>query len=146
MIMALKLTSHGLGIKYADKETKESNCYDSGILQPYAMRGDTKIEEVEILGFKQICTGAFQDCTSLTCVTITGPLHRIDCNAFVGCTALQKIILPASLEEVEVELGIPGVAKLTLFNPSSDELIENLKQGYAIDLYYKDEYRDDHWD
>ena len=144
--MALKLTSHSLDMKYTDEEAKVFKCYDSDILPAYAMRGNTEMEEVEIWGFQQICTGAFQDCTSLTCVTIPEPLHRIDCNAFIGCTALQKIILPSSLEEMEVELGIPGVAKLTLFNPSSDELIENLKKGYAIDLYYKDEYRDDHWD
>jgi len=97
-------------------------------------------------GIKTIGSEAFLDCTSLTTITLPESLHRIDIDAFVGCTALQKIILPTSLDEVECWLDGRGVSKITLSTPSSDELIKHLKQGYAVDLYYKGEFRDDHWD
>ena len=119
----------------------------NSIVSPYSYKGDEDLVEV---GFGEyitkISSGAFQDCTLLTTITFHDSLHRIDVNAFAGCTALQKIIFPDSLEEVDCWFGVRSVAKITLHNPSSAELIENLKQGYAMDLYYKGEYRDDYWD
>jgi len=110
-------------------------------------KGNDEFKEIIIPnGIKTICSEAFLDCTSLTTITLPESLHRIDIDAFVGCTALQKIILPTSLDEVECWLDGSGVSKMTLSQPSSDELIKHLKEGYAVDLYYKGEFRDDHWD
>ena len=109
--------------------------------------GDAELEEVE-LGehITSVRSGAFQGCPSLTTVTIHDSLKRIDANAFAGCTALQKIVLPENLDEVDCWFDNRGVAKITLPNPSSAELVENLKKGYPMDFYYKGEFRDDYWD
>ena len=106
-----------------------------------------KIKEITIPeGITSICSEAFLDCSSLTTVTFPASLKRIDFNAFFGCTSLQRIILPNTLDEVECWLDGRGVAKISMSNPTSDKLIENLKKGYAMDFYYKGEYRDDYWD
>ena len=109
-------------------------------------QGDTELELVEFSDkISQIGSGAFMDCTSLSLIIFHESLHRIDINAFAGCTALHKIIFPDSLEEVECWSDGRGVAKTTLFKPSSDELIKNLQQGHAMDLRYKGEAEHDHW-
>ena len=56
---------------------------------------------------------------------------------------LQKVVVPDSLDEVDCWFG--NVDKLTLINPSSDELVKDLKQGYAMDFHYKGESHGDHW-
>ena len=93
-----------------------------------------------------IGASAFEKCTSLVSVTLPSSLKRIEWNSFVDCTALKEIILPVSLDEVDCWFDGKGVAKQTLFKPSSDELIKGLRNGYAMDFYYKGEFRSDHWD
>ena len=93
-----------------------------------------------------IRVGEFENCTDLTTITVPDSLKRIDANAFAGCTALQKIVLPENLDEVDCWFDNRGVAKITQPNPSSAEIIENLKKGYPMDFYYKGEFRDDYWD
>ena len=109
-------------------------------------QGDDSLTEIEIRdNVIAIHNEAFMNCTSLTTVTLPSSLKRIEQNAFIGCTALQNVVTPDSLDEVDCWLGNRGVAKLTLFNPSSDELVNYLKQGYAMDFHYKGESRGDHW-
>ena len=97
-------------------------------------------------GITTIEENAFEGCVNLTSITLPCSLKHIRCNAFAGCPGLREIVFPDSLEEVDCRLDGRGVSKITLSEPSPDELIENLKQGYAMDFYYKGEYRDDHWD
>lgn len=97
-------------------------------------------------GITSIESDAFLDCSSLTTVTIPDSLHRIEFNAFIGCIALQKIVLPSSLNEIDCWFDGRGVAKMTTTNPSFDELIKHLREGYAIDFHYNGEFRSDHWD
>lgn len=111
-----------------------------------ANKGNDTLKEVELIDdITTVSESAFEDCTSLTTVTLPPSLKRIEQNAFIGCTALQKVVTSDSLDEVDCWLGNRGVAKLTLFNPSSDELVNYLKQGYAMDFHYKGESRGDHW-
>ena len=127
-------------------ESEPVFCRDSYISAD-VWKGDVKLEEMEFGEYiTQIHTGAFADCSSLTTLTFHDSLKRIEPNAFVGCTALQKIILPENLDEVDCWFDARGVAKTTLSRPTSEALIENLKQGYPMDFYYKGEFRDDHWD
>jgi hypothetical protein len=93
-----------------------------------------------------IRTGVFEDCTSLTTIKLCESLKRIDANAFAGCTALREVVVPDNLEEVDCWYDLRGVVRGTITNPSSEELAENLKKGYALDFYYKGEERPDHWD
>ena len=111
-----------------------------------ANKGNDTLKEVELIdGIMTVCESAFEDCTSLTTVTLPPSLKRIEQNAFIGCTALQEIVIPDSLDEVDCWLGDRGVAKLTLSAPSSEELVKYMKQGYAMDFHYKGESRGDHW-
>ena len=112
-----------------------------------AWKGNAELEKVELGEYiTRIRSDAFADCTSLTAVTFHDSLKRIDPNAFFGCTALQKIVLPENLDEVDCWFDARGVAKTIISKPTSEVLIENLKQGYPMDFYYKGEFRDDYWD
>lgn len=146
--MALKISKNSKFIKGTLTNGEEYNLLTNGNVIPnrcYSKREDLK-EIIVPEGITSIESEAFLDCTSLTTVTIPDSLHRIEFNAFIGCTALQKIVLPSSLNEIDCWFDGQGVAKMTTSNPSSDELIKNLKEGYAIDFHYKGEYRGDHWD
>lgn len=147
LIMALKLTKYIVFEKRINQEEGVPVVCRESYLPSDAYNGDVELEKVELGEFiTQICSGAFADCTSLTTVTFHDSLKRIDVNAFVGCKALQKIVLPENLDEVDCWFDARGVAKTIISKPTSEVLIENLKQGYPMDLYYKGEFRDDHWD
>ena len=138
--MGLKIDSSYNSIKVL-KGNNEVLLFKGNTIGMESYKGDTELKEVDILeGVKTISISAFQDCTSLTKVTIPASLKRIEWNAFAGCSALKEMVLPTSLNKVDCCFG-RGVSKLTLFNPSSDEIIKMLKQGYAIDL----NSHDDHW-
>ena len=107
-------------------------------------KGDDTLKEVELReGITTVGVSAFEDSTFLSTVTFPHSLKRIERNAFLGCSALQKVVVPDSLDDVDCWFG--NVAKLTLINPSSDELVKDLKQGYAMDFHYKGESHGDHW-
>lgn len=131
--------------KYRNQEEWEPIDCSDGIISN-ALPRVSELEEVDLDDIKQVRPGVFEDCTSLTTIIFSKSLHRIDYNAFVGCTALQKIVFPDSLEEIDCWINVSGLSKVTLPNPTSDEIIENLKRGYAMDLYFKGDYRDDYWD
>ncbi len=144
--MELRITKYSIFLKKINEEGSEPVICHSSIISPGFWQGDKELQEVEFGShITQINSYAFEDCTSLTTITIQESLHRIDFNAFAGCTALQKIEIPESLENVDCWFDRGRVSKITLFKPSSDELIENLKQGYAMDLYYEGEENGDHW-
>ena len=98
-------------------------------------KGDETLKEIEICdGVTQICDEAFKDCTSLTTVILPSSLNRIGFNAFVGCNALQEIIVQGILEEVDCRFDARGVSKITLNKPSTKELTDNLLKGFAMDM------------
>ena len=146
-IMAFRMTKYIVFIKNIHQEERVPLVCRNSSISENTWKGDTKLEEVDLGDYiTQIHSGAFADCTSLTTVIFHDSLKRIESNAFVGCTALQKIVLPENLDEVKCCIEAGGVAKLTLSEPTSEELIDFLKQGYTMDLYYKGEFRDDYWD
>ena len=142
--MALKITKYIVSLKRKNEDGESYLMNTNSIVSPYSFKGDEDLIEVSFVEYiTKIRPGAFQDCTSLTTITFHDSLHRIDVNAFAGCTALQKIIFPSTLKEVDFQ---KGHIKITPPNLSSEEFAQYLKQGYAMDLYYKGEYRDDYWD
>ncbi len=142
--MPLQNTDHIVKLKKINKEEKIIGMNSGYILRSDAFSEDVELEEVDFQHITQIRSEAFQDCTSLTTISFDESLKHIDSKAFIGCTALQKIIFPSTLKEVEFRLG--GAVKISPHNISSKDFIESLQHGYAIDLYYKGEYRDDFWD
>lgn len=136
--MKLKLTTNIIEIKRRNEIDWECQMLSESFVPANSHQGDTELELVEFSNaITQIGADSFRDCTSLSLTIFHESLHRIDFNAFAGCTALHKIIFPDSLEEVECWLDGRGVAKTTLYRPSSDELIKYLQQGYAMDLRYE---------
>ena len=143
----MKFTKYIICTKMINQDNSEYVMCQKSIITEGTWEGNTELEEVEFGdNITQIGAYAFENCTSLTTVTFHTSLKRIDPNAFAGCTALQKIVAPDTLEEVDCWLDGKRAVKLSLFNPSSEELIENLKKGYPMDLYYKGVFRDDYWD
>lgn len=64
--------------------TGMGSCTDTAVIIPSAMNGYDVTE---------IGSGAFQDCTSLTSVTIPSSVTRIGENAFCNCTALSSVAI-----------------------------------------------------
>lgn len=119
----------------------------SSIVSSDAWRGDKELEKLEFaMNNETIRSGVFEDCTSLTSIKFCKSQKRIDANAFLGCTALREVVVPDDLEEVDCWTDLRGVSKTILNKPSSEELAENLKKGYAMDFYYEDDIRPDFWD
>lgn len=143
--MPLTLTQHIINVKEINKEDKFGVMLLTSMVSVNYMKGHNELEELKFSnGITQICSSAFEGCESLTTITFSESLKRIDVNAFAGCRSLQTIVLPPSLVEVDCWLEGRGVSKITLHNPSSDELIKYLKQGYAMDFYNKGEKRGDY--
>lgn len=144
--MGLKIDGsyNGIEVKYSNAEASSILIKGDSIIEE-CFKGEKDLEEVTINdGVKIIGTCAFENCTSLATISLPSSLKRIERNSFVGCTTLKKIILPASLDEVDCRLD-GGVAKLTLFHPSSDELIKELRKGYVMDFHYIGESPNNHW-
>jgi hypothetical protein len=134
-------------VKRTNQEEMEVCPLKSSIVSSDAWRGDKDLERVDfIMNINTILTGVFEDCTSLTTIKLCKSLKRIDANAFTGCTALCEVVVPDDLEEVDCWTDLRGVSKTIIKTPSSKELAENLKKGYAMVFYYKGETRPDVWD
>ena len=71
----------------------------SSIVSSDAWRGDKELEKMEFaMNIETICSGVFEDCTSLTSIKFCKSLKRIEANAFLGCTALREVVVPDDLE------------------------------------------------
>ena len=79
--MGLKIDSSYNIIKVL-KGNNEVHSFKGNAIGMESYKGDTELKEVDILeGVKTISIGAFQDCTSLTKVTIPASLKRKKENA-----------------------------------------------------------------
>lgn len=140
-------TTPVIHVKKTNQEEMEVRLLKSNIVNSDAWRGDTELERLEFaMNIEIIRSGVFEDCTSLTSIKFCKSLKRIEANAFAGCTALREVVVPDSLDEVDCWSDLRRVSKTILNNPSSEELADNLKKGYAMDFYYKGEFRPDFWD
>ena len=139
-------TTPVIHVKKTNQEEMEVCLLKSNIVNSDAWCGDTELERLEFArNIEIIRSGVFEDCTSLTSIKFCKSLKRIDANAFWGCSALREVVVPKSLEEVDCWFDLRGVSKTILKNPSSEELADNLKKGYAMDFYYEDDIRLDFW-
>jgi hypothetical protein len=142
--MALKISGNTRSINLTRSDLVFPN---SDIVKRDAFKDDVELTEVELgEGITEIREGAFADCINLTTIKFPSTLKLIRQNAFTGCRSLKTIILPDTLEDVECWFANRG-GKFCLRPPFSDDLIHHLLDSQGeIDLYYKGEFRDDHWD
>ncbi len=134
-------------VKRTNQEEVEGCPLKSSIVSSDVWRGDKELEKVEFsMNISTIRPFVFEDCPSLTTIKLCKSLKRIDANAFAGCTALCEVVVPDNLEEVDCWTDLRGVPKTIINNPTSEQLAENLKKGYAMDFYYKGDSRPDYWD
>lgn len=146
--MAIKITKDSKWLSTKLTNGEESGCLiNTRMVSRNSYKGNKDLEKVEIPnGITTIGEGAFENCLALTTVVIPESVITIELNAFYGSESLKQIIVSGELEEVDCWFDGRGVAKQTLFEPSSEELIENLKKGYRMDLHFKGNPRADHWD
>jgi hypothetical protein len=146
--MAIKITKDSKWLSTKLTNGEESGCLiNTSMVSRNSYKGNKDLEKVEIPnGITTIGEGAFENCLALTTVVIPESVITIELNAFYGSESLKLIIVSGELEEVDCWFDGRGVAKQTLFEPSSEELIENLKKGYRMDLHFKGNPRADHWD
>ena len=146
--MAIKITKDSKWLSTKLTNGEESGCLiNTSMVARNSYKGNKDLEKVEIPnGITTIGEGAFENCLALTTVVIPESVITIELNAFYGSESLKQIIVSGELEEVDCWFDGRGVAKQTLFEPSSEELIENLKKGYRMDLHFKGNPRADHWD
>ena len=146
--MAIKITKDSKWLSTKLTNGEESGCLiNTSMVSRNSYKGNKDLEKVEIPnGITTIGEGAFDNCLALTTVVIPESVITIELNAFYGSESLKQIIVSGELEEVDCWFDGRGVAKQTLFEPSSEELTENLKKGYRMDLHFKGNPRADHWD
>lgn len=140
--MAYKLNRDLKYLSYTEKHPISGNTIPDGFFKGNVYLKDVVIPE----GIDRICTGTFEGCDLLTSVKIPATVKIIEHDAFAGCVELKEIIFSGVLEEVDCWFDARRVGKQTLSHPSSDKLIEYLKRGYPMDLYFEGDYRPDHWD
>ena len=88
--------------------------------------------------FTVIKSREFADRDDLVEIDIPEVITRIEKDAFIGFSKLQRVILPESVTEIKIWCDFKHVSCLTLFSPFND-LPEYLKEGREVDLY------PDHW-
>ena len=69
-----------------------------------------------IMGATNICQGAFWKCYDLKSVTLPLTLKHIGSHAFAVCTSLETIVIPDSVEDVDVQafLGSTNLSRLVI--------------------------------
>ncbi|MBR3029673.1 MAG: leucine-rich repeat protein [Bacteroidales bacterium] len=85
-----------------------------------------------------ISSRMFANRDDLVEVVIPEGIIRIEKDAFIGCSNLQKVVLPDSVTEIECWGDDKHSYSSTLFSPFTD-LPQYLKEGREVDLY------PDHW-
>ena len=97
-------------------------------------QNDEEIKEVLITeGITTIRGEAFVGCSNLTSVTLPASLKRIERNAFFDCTSLVTINIPSDSK---------GFSKMTLKKPfDKQKIIKFLVEGYSMEFN-----PDNYWD
>ena len=81
--------------------------YSGNVVIPEKITVDGKMYEVTAVGGQ-----AFQDCATLTGVTIPSSVKSINFQAFQGCTALTDVTLPEGLKQIDFDT-FEGCSSLT---------------------------------
>ena len=119
----------------------------------FAFLDDTSLKTVTFKGnnVKAIYTGAFKGCTSLESINLPDSIETIYGNAFEGCTSLKSITLPKSLTYITNAAFVNSGIK-TINVPEELELVSWTKDPYKMNIkgctvkVYKNSWMDIHFD
>lgn len=97
-----------------------------------------RVEESIFTNDTVIKSGQFADRDDLVEIVIPEGITRIEKDAFIGCSNLQRVVLPDSVTDVECWGNDRHSCSYTPSKPDT-ELPKYLKEGLEVDLY------PDHW-
>lgn len=97
-----------------------------------------RLEKAVFTNDSVIKSRKFAEHDDLVEVVIPEGIILIEKDAFIGCSNLQKVVLPDSVTEIECWGDDKHSYSSTLFSPFTD-LPQYLKEGREVDLY------PDHW-
>ena len=83
-------------------------------IQPYAFCGCKTLTKINMNNIEEICYGAFSSCNSLLDLVVSDNLRRIGPYAFENCSSLSSVIIPKSVEELDV-FAFDSCANLLIF-------------------------------
>lgn len=109
---------------------------------PKTFQEDHNIKRVELSdGIESICSDAFINCTELEEMTLPASLKEIGAYAFRGCDKLSNIVVNEKITEVEYFTETYSITEEKPFN----DLLKNLKEGYKVKFFIKRTPLDDNW-
>lgn len=113
-----------------------------GIISPKTFQEDHNIKRVELSeGIKYIYSDAFINCTELEEIILPASLKEIDAYAFRGCDKLSSIVVNEKITEVEYFASAFSITEEQPFN----DLLKNLKEGYKVNFFTERTPLDDNW-
>ena len=144
VVMSDKIASVGM-LAFENCKSLNYNEYDNAFYlgsdsNPYRLLISAKSTEISSCEIHPsceiICSLAFYECSSLTSLTVTDRVSRIDFGAFGSCSSLVNIELPESLRSI----GIMAFGECTLLEeikiPSNVSEIGFALFGYDVRDYY----------
>lgn len=74
---------------------------------------------------------AFENCTSLTEITLPGGLESLSDNVFSGCTALEDVYLPGSVTHISDD-AFEGCSPSLLLHGPADSEAERFAEEFGL--------------
>lgn len=109
---------------------------------PKTFQEDHNIRRVELSdGIEYINSDAFINCTKLEEMILPASLKEIGAYAFRGCGKLSSIVVNERITEVEYFTETYSITEEKPFN----DLLKNLKEGYKVKFFIKRTPLDDNW-
>jgi len=109
---------------------------------PKTFQEDHNIRRVELSdGIEYINSDAFINCTKLEEMILPASLKEIGAYAFRGCGKLSSIVVNERITEVEYSTETYSITEEKPFN----DLLKNLKEGYKVKFFIKRTPLDDNW-
>ena len=109
---------------------------------PKTFQEDHNIRRVELSdGIEYINSDAFINCTKLEEMILPASLKEIGAYAFRGCGKLSSIVVNERITEVEYSTETYSITEEKPFN----DLLKNLKEGYKVKFVIERTPLDDNW-
>lgn len=142
--MVLSINKHYVTVETVDGE--QTTLYldrgNRGIVSPKNFQEEHNIRRVELSdGIEYINSDAFINCTKLEEMILPASLKEIGAYAFRGCGKLSSIVVNERITEAEYFTETYSITEEKPFN----DLLKNQKEGYKVKFFIKRTPLDDNW-